>query len=69
MERLFVTAAFTFLASHAFAGEFSAADIAPLPQDHCAQKWDSNFVMREFCEDNRYEALGKLIARGSIRID
>lgn len=45
IKRLFATAAFALLlASHAFAGEFSAADIARLPQDkvaaidaHCAQ--------------------------------
>lgn len=33
MKRLFTTAAFAMLASHAFAGELSAAYIARLPQD------------------------------------
>lgn len=44
MKRLFAIAGFALFASHPFAGEFSAADIARLPQDkvaaikvHCAR--------------------------------
>jgi hypothetical protein len=48
----------------------SKAEIAKLPQDkvaiikqHCARKWESNFDMRLFCEDNQYQALKTLLER------
>lgn len=67
MKRLFAIAGFALFASHPFAGEFSAADIARLPQDKVAAI--KNFAMPEFCEGSQYEALRNLIARGSIRVD
>lgn len=52
-----------------------AADItAKLPQDKvaaikrdCAGRWENNFEMREFCENQQYEALQRMIDRGSVK--
>jgi hypothetical protein len=53
--------------------DFSGSDIAKLPQekvaaikDACARKWGDDFRMREYCENQQYEALQRLIVRGSV---
>lgn len=75
MKRLMLTAtALALLTTNASAGDFSAADIAKLPQDkvavvrqHCASEWPDDFRIRKLCEDQQYEALQSLINRGSIK--
>lgn len=53
--------------------QFNANDIARLPQSavtdikqYCAARWSSNYEMREYCENEQYAALKRMIERGSI---
>jgi len=74
MKRLLMTtAALALLTTTAQAASFRADDIARLPQDkvasikrYCASEWDDNFRMREYCENNQFEALQRMIERGSV---
>jgi hypothetical protein len=74
MRKLFAIAGILLATVASAYAEMTAADIAALPQDKvraikasCAQQWNDNFRMREFCEDKQYEALKRLIERGSIK--
>lgn len=58
----------------ATAREFDPDEIAKLPQDavtaikqDCTKDWGTDYRMRLYCENKQYEALRKLIERGSIR--
>ncbi|MBO4221974.1 hypothetical protein [Bradyrhizobium neotropicale] len=58
----------------ASASEFSAAEIAKLPQEKvaavkrdCASTWQDDFRMRLYCEDKQFKAMQQLIDRGSIK--
>jgi dsRNA-specific ribonuclease len=71
---LLAAAAFALLATNALAEDFRTADIAKLPQDkvaavkqHCANRWANNFEMQEYCENEQFSALKRLIERGSIK--
>jgi hypothetical protein len=71
---LLIAGAMLLMVANASADDYSAADIAKLPQDkvvairrECAKDWGDNFRMREYCEDRQYEALQTLIDRGSVK--
>jgi hypothetical protein len=76
MDKLTITiAALILWAAPAVAANYTASDIAKLPQDmvaaarrDCASRWDSNFDMRIYCENKQFDALQRLIDRGSIII-
>jgi hypothetical protein len=80
MKRLLMTAAvFALLTTAASAGEreFTAAEIAKLPQDkvalikqQCAH-WGNkgNFDMQLYCEDEQYVALIKVLMRDAPKGD
>jgi len=77
MKRFLLTAATVLAAAllvqDASAENFRAADIAKLPQDKvaavkrdCARQWGDDFRMREYCENQQYQSMQRLIDRGSI---
>ena len=73
---LLAAATLVMMASNASADDYTAADIAKLPQDkvavikqHCARIFSDNFEMREYCENQQYEALQRLINRGSVKLN
>lgn len=76
MDKLTITIASLVLwAAPAAAANYTASDIAKLPQDmvvaarrDCASRWGGNFDMRIWCEDKQFDALQRLINRGSITI-
>jgi hypothetical protein len=69
-----LTVATMLVATVATSGEFTAAEIARLPQDQveaakreCAREWPNDFEMRLYCENKQFRALRELIERGSIK--
>jgi hypothetical protein len=75
MDKVTIAAALILWTAPAVAANYTASDIAKLPQDmvgaarkHCESLWGSNFDMRIYCENKQFDALQRLIDRGSISI-